>query len=258
MRTLALLLLTAQACLAQVLPSARVAAVRTISASGIDNALILHYKFTEGAGTSVADTSGNSYTGTLVNGPTWVTGKSGSGFAVQFDNSNDSMNSATVTFGVNVITVCAWIYWDTFNTSSFEIAWELSTDSNALDNAFSLGSKMISANDWNAILQSSTSGNKFRTEAFSWPTGAAWHHYAIVYDNSNTTGDEKVYLDNVLTSTTIRTTDKDQFGNFAADVIYFFSRAGSSGFAGGRLDDFRIYSGELTADEVGLVYNDPQ
>jgi len=38
-----------------------------------DGNTVALYKFNEGSGTTVADSSGNGHTGTLVNSPTWVT-----------------------------------------------------------------------------------------------------------------------------------------------------------------------------------------
>ena len=48
------------------------------------NGLVGYWNFDEGTGTTAGDSSGRGNTGTLVNGPTWVAGKVGSG-AVQFD-----------------------------------------------------------------------------------------------------------------------------------------------------------------------------
>jgi len=59
-----------------------------ISSSGIDTELL----FNEGSGTTTADGSGNNHTGTLVNGPLWVTGKYSRG--ISFDGTNDYVSIA--------------------------------------------------------------------------------------------------------------------------------------------------------------------
>jgi len=59
----------------------------TTSSSPPPTGLEGHWTFDEGAGTSAGDSSGNGNTGTLVNGPTWDTGKIGGG--LRFDGSND-------------------------------------------------------------------------------------------------------------------------------------------------------------------------
>ncbi len=50
--------------------------------SGAGSGLVAYYTFDEGSGTTAGDSAGSN-TGTLTNGPTWTTGKIGSG-AVQF------------------------------------------------------------------------------------------------------------------------------------------------------------------------------
>ncbi len=72
-----------------------------------------YWKFDEGSGTTASDSSGNSNTGTLTNGPAWATGKYGS--AVQFDGVDDYVVTAqnvgitgsgarTLTFWAMVVT----------------------------------------------------------------------------------------------------------------------------------------------------------
>src|SRR3990167_8862308 len=73
--------------------------------------LVGYWNFDEGSGATVADSSGNGNNGTLSGGPTWVTGKVGSG-ALSFDGTNDYINipsSALYDFAGD-FTVSAWVY----------------------------------------------------------------------------------------------------------------------------------------------------
>lgn len=223
-----------------------------------DNPLILHYVFSEGSGTSIADTSGNGYNGTL-NGATWVTGKSGSGFALQFDGSNDYAQTATITFGANIITICAWVYWDAFSDNN-DLLLELSPVTDSNDNTFFINPNSSSpASVVHPRIQSGSGGTAlWRGETFTRWSPTTWTHLAFVLDNSTTAGDIKVYIDGVLTGTTIEINTKDQTGDFKTDVLNIMSRNGANLFAAGRVDDLRIYNGELTSTEVGLVKDDPQ
>ncbi len=54
---------------------------------------VAYYKLDEGTGTSAANSSSASFTGTLTNGPTWTQGKYGK--AVNFDGSNDFIDVGT-------------------------------------------------------------------------------------------------------------------------------------------------------------------
>jgi hypothetical protein len=65
---------------------------------------IAHWKFDEGKGDIAYDSSGNGNNGTLINGPTWVSGKFGS--ALSFDGVDDYVE-ATVT--QNKTTYSLWI-----------------------------------------------------------------------------------------------------------------------------------------------------
>jgi len=72
---------------------------------------ILNLPMNEGTGTTVADTSGNGSNGVLQNGPTWTTGKSGTG--VKFDGKDDTLyvSSPTALNTVKTgVTVSAWVY----------------------------------------------------------------------------------------------------------------------------------------------------
>ena len=69
----------------------------TVSGSGFD----------EGSGTTFASSFGPGFS---ASGPmNWVTGASGSGFAIGTTGDETATTTAPVTFGVNKITVCAWI-----------------------------------------------------------------------------------------------------------------------------------------------------
>ena len=61
------------------------AASPAVAASG----LVAHWKFDEGSGTTVSDSSGNGNTGTLVNGPLWTAGRVGN--ALFFDGIDDNV-----------------------------------------------------------------------------------------------------------------------------------------------------------------------
>jgi hypothetical protein len=65
--------------------SAEASASFTVAPSG----LVAYWKFDEGSGTTVSDSSGNGNTGTLVNGPLWTAGRVGNG--LYFDGIDDNI-----------------------------------------------------------------------------------------------------------------------------------------------------------------------
>jgi len=65
------------------------------------------WNFDEGTGTTAYDASGNTYSGALINGPTWVAGKSGS--ALSFDGSDDYIDAGDVLdMGTSDMTINVW------------------------------------------------------------------------------------------------------------------------------------------------------
>lgn len=174
--------------------------------------------------------------------------------ALKFNGTSQSASTANnVTCGVNVITVCFSLYWDT-NGSDDKEAVELTTNYNNNDHAF-----LIDPNDssgkFAAGIQDGLTNNKYRVEDCTQPTQATWHDVAVVFDNSTSTGDIKIYLDGTAQTTTIVTNTKNQSGNFVVDKIYFMARANASAWGAGRMRDFAIYTLELTATEIAAIHN---
>jgi hypothetical protein len=68
------------------------------------------WKFDDGAGTAVADSSGNGYNGTINGTAQWAAGKLNG--ALQFNGSNNYVNCGVIpvaTNGTGALSVCAWI-----------------------------------------------------------------------------------------------------------------------------------------------------
>jgi hypothetical protein len=81
-----------------------------------------------------------------------------------------------------------------------------------------------------------------------------FHHYSLIFDNSTSAGDVYAYVDGVLQATTLDKDLKTASGNLGSYSWYLMSRAGTSLFGAGILDDVRIYNRALSADEVKRLY----
>lgn len=89
----------------------------------ITSNLVIYYPLNDGSGTTAADLSGNSNTGTLTNGPTWTTGNIWPS-ALQFANSSKTyvLSTNAITPISTSITWAAWVfptaYLGSFGTNS--------------------------------------------------------------------------------------------------------------------------------------------
>jgi hypothetical protein len=96
----------------------------------------------------------------------------------------------------------------------------------------------------------------YSINCYGQPSSGVWHHLAVVYDKSQAGSNEVTfYIDGVLQTPTLNwytATNTNAFGN---NPLYLFSRGGSQDFAGGLLDDLRIYNRALSASEIQQLYN---
>lgn len=211
---------------------------------------LVWWKFDEGSGTTVADSSTAGTNGGTISGATWVTGKSGSGYALEFDGVNDFLRSTNnLTFGVKKCTVCAWVYFSAFANND-GMLWEHSVNQNSNQNTF-----VCSPNAASGVFNATYRGNGYRAETTTRPSTGSWIHVACTYDVETTTAaDVEIYFDGVLQSTTVAVnTNSSSANNIATLTTYFMSRGGSSLFFPGRLDDVRIYKSKLTQPQIAAV-----
>ena len=200
---------------------------------------IAEWRFDEGAGSQAADSTANGHTGTLVNGPTWVTGKHGT--AIQFDGTNDYVDAAlesgfdfTGSFSVSL-----WMkrsmftnQWEAFITKA-DSAWGVARNGTTRGTAFTTFDTAGAAQD---LVASSTVDDN------------AWHHIVAV----NTGTQKLLYIDGVLRSSvsyskTIRTNN--------LNVRMGMNEEYAPAYYGGALDDVRVYGRALTAAEVTSLFN---
>jgi len=202
-------------------------------------------------GVTAYDRSGQGNNGTLTNGPSRAIGKIGQ--ALDFDGTSGYVVTPTISNLSSIITVSFWLNWDIY-VNDEDIAIESSVDSTANDNAILI--------DPNASAPAGSAGRfafgihtgDFRYESFVRPSAGMFHHYSLIFDNSTSAGDVYAYVDGVLQATTLDKDLKTASGNLGSYSWYLMSRAGTSLFGAGILDDVRIYNRALSADEVKRLY----
>ena len=199
-------------------------------------ALLAEWKFEEGSGVTVSDTSGNGNTGILENSPNWVNGKVGK--ALEFDGTNRYfvILDTSALSPTNAITLEAWINSD-----------EITLDVN---------NRKIIEKDKYALGASSEAyfrvdiGGQLKILACPWSINniGVWHHLVGTYDS--VTGAQILYQNGVvIASTTIS-------GLIDKSSSYFHIgwQGETTGRFDGIIDEVRVYDNALTASEVLARY----
>jgi len=85
--------------------------------SAIDESLVLFFPFEEGKGNVTEDKSDNGNTGTLVNEPTWVEGKEGTGLRLSGTSYLNVKDEPTLD-GMSELTIELWVNFNDSNTGT--------------------------------------------------------------------------------------------------------------------------------------------
>ncbi len=233
---------------------------RALTVRGAYNAAVLgtsglldYWRLGETSGTSLADAVGGR-NATALNGVTL----GGAGAlatdpdkSASFDGSNDTATVSLNLSSLSALTVEFWLKWPTYANDG-KLAFEFTTNS-----SLSSGSFFIEPN-------STEGGGRFNvgiggllkrnTSYFVRPSANVWHHYAIVLDTKAAAAQEVIpYVDGVPVSYT-KGSSSTGTGNFANSTLYFMSRAGSSRFGKGNLDEVAIYNRVLSAAEIAAHF----
>ncbi|MGN6370532.1 MAG: LamG-like jellyroll fold domain-containing protein [Phycisphaerae bacterium] len=205
------------------------------------SALYVQLKFDETAGTTAQDTSGNNDNGTLVNGPTWDTGKING--AVHLNSASSEYVSLPngVVSSLTSITIATWVNLDTITN------WMRIFDFGSGTGTYML---LTPANGNNghlrfAITTSSSAGEQQINGPAALPTGS-WVHVAVTLSGSlgilYVNGAEVARNSSMtLNPASLGATTQNWIGRSQWSADPYFN---------GRIDDFRIYSVALSASQI--------
>lgn len=199
--------------------------------------LVGFWKLDEGSGGTAADSSGNDLNGTIVGNPAWVDGSAG--YALQLDGDGDYVDlgndlSLNIT---NQITVAAWIKVDTFDCEWQAIitkgdgSWRLQRNGTQGSIEFACTGAFVP----NALV-----GSLFGTVNVN---DGRWHHVAGTYDGSRIC----LYVDGKLDvlSEAVGPIEVNDY-----NVLIGANAEKPKRNFKGSIDDVRIYSYALSAEEV--------
>ncbi|MEO7099565.1 MAG: LamG-like jellyroll fold domain-containing protein [Luteolibacter sp.] len=199
-------------------------------------------KTDEANGTTAADSSGSGHDGTLLNGPTWTTGKTGN--AISLDGVNDHVSlPSDVVSGLSDFTIATWVYLNDSRT------W-----SRVFDFGGKPGSYMF------LTPRSNTGGSRFtiatvygyneqRIDGPALPTGQ-WVHVAVTLSDRVAT----LYINGVEAGRNLGCfLQPFQLGETPQNWIGR-SQFSNDPYLNGKVDDFRIYNYALGGDQLYALW----
>ncbi|KKU98261.1 MAG: hypothetical protein UY32_C0029G0008 [Candidatus Jorgensenbacteria bacterium GW2011_GWC1_48_8] len=212
----------------------------------------LWWRFTEGSGSTVADTSGNGYAGTFTNGPTWATGKVSGDYAAQFTGgTHEFVTTVLAPVGLSIVgnqvSVCAFLQ-TTHHPSDHEVIVEMGENE--------AGSYGLFFESDGAILWQTSAGGVHGATVGLWD--GAWHIICGVYDGTLGSNQMTLWEDAVLDVNTGTAT-----GSLGGNAHYFtaggfhtsvaYQLGGSGGVA--NVAEVMVYNRALSAGEVHAIYD---
>jgi hypothetical protein len=190
-----------------------------------------------GSGTSWKDLSGNSYNGTLTNGPTF---NSSNGGSIVFDGTDDNvqLGNASNFISADAITVNCWIKTNVTEVYKKIFVTVTAGTQSITGVYFSLGPSPYNYYfGINGVQQATSTSNLSTTQ---------YNNICGTYDKSNI----KLYLNGVLLATTAYTTSISTSG---IGRISGYDNGGE--IWNGNISSVMIYNRALTATEVLQNYN---
>jgi hypothetical protein len=207
--------------------------------SRLDSGLAGYWKLDDGSGTSATDASTNGNTGTLTNGPTWTTGQIGG--AVDFDGANDNVTTSKTV--PNSGTVSVWVNTTaTINSSNSYYAIHATTSGGHMYvsfNGFSGGNRWEFCYRGNFGTTVCMVGSTYTTNAHQ-----GWHLLTATWD---VTKGGTLFLDGRSITSSTSTT------NAFTSMSLGLSTESLARWVG-KLDEVRLYSRVLSADEMAELY----
>jgi PKD repeat protein len=210
-----------------------------------------YYKLDESNGPAIQDSKGTS-NGTIAGGTFGLPGPIQRGTALGFNGTSDSGAIPMDLSGTSQITVEFWLKWSHYANDD-ALAMEFTPNFNANAGGFLVDPD---AGEFGGTFGVSIGTPESRNSVFfARPSVGAWHHYALVIDTTAPAASEITpYVDGQPVSYQKESSETGQ-GAFANSTLYLMSRAGSSLFGAGTLDELAIYNQPLSATTVFTHYH---
>ncbi|MFB0554484.1 MAG: LamG domain-containing protein, partial [Phycisphaerae bacterium] len=200
-------------------------------AGNASSGLVAHWRLDEGSDTTVYDSSGNNYHGTLNGNPSWVAGKIGG--ALELDGDGDYVdfgNPADLPSGKAERSICGWGKTDIVSSG---YRWIAAYGTPTTSQAFFIGL------NGTTIVGGGYGGDDVLHSDF-WEVDV-WHHICLTYDGAIA----RLYADGVEVASTTKNWNLILSRAFIGEQVN-----NASELWDGVVDDIRIYDHVLSENEV--------
>jgi PKD repeat protein len=220
-------------------------ATRVLNTAG----LIDYWRLGDANGPNLVDSKGGVNATTLGSPTLGVTGaiSSDSDTAASFNGTSDAAQAELDLSGTSQVTLEFWLKWNAYADDD-RLAFEYTPNFNSNQGGFLVDPN--APEDGGKFAVGIGSGSTRNTVYFERPSAGQWHCYAIVM-NSAASAENQItpYVDGKAVPYD-KTQSGTGAGNFAKSTLYFMSRAGSSLFGNGSLDEVALYNRALSAATV--------
>lgn len=219
------------------------------------------WRLDENSGTQTSDYSGGGATGSFNNDPEWAVGRFGAALDFERDDSDSvQIPEPAGSDGSQALSVSFWIRPETTAALATHIS-KWSPANAGTDNAWGIRATNGDGTElYFFIANGDDAGNNYFTTSDADLAPGTWSHLAFVFDGSasNNGGRLRVYKNGALMNGAFTGTIPATLNDTAEPVRIGHPLIGNPAFADyydGLVDDVRIYSSALSADDIQSLYN---
>ena len=215
--------------------------------------LVCDWAFDEGSGTTAGDSSGSGNNGTLINSPSWTTGKISG--ALSFNGVNHTVTTPAINLSATrAVSVSLWVN-RTYSKADGHALFESTANYNNSATGFGLFPDDSTTCSGGGMLVGVRGNAGYNLKCYAQPSSGVWHHLVAVFDKSQSALNEvNLYIDGALQTAQAQPYSSANTNNFGTNPLYLMSRAGNQEFSAGVIDDFRVYNRALSLAEVQQLY----
>ena len=206
--------------------------------TGGESNLLAYYAMYDGSGTSLTDNSSNGYTGTLNNGPGWVTSGAHAGprMTLDFDGSNEYVSASLSMPDTGVFTIETWVSFSSLGGQENFLTLHQGAGSYRI---------ILYKGSDNEIYFYAYDGSFYNLGSnFTVSSADTWHHLAVVYNN----GEVTIYVDGNETESR---SGQGSFTTSAPNNFYIGADLTAPGYYSDvRIDELRVWSDVRTQAEI--------